>query len=80
MSEELPAGVVEVLGPVNYVSTACETAHLLAACSNPNLEQVLAAQNLPNAKALTAWHHQRCRHTHKFTGAPCRCDCHKAQR
>lgn len=79
MSEELPAGVVEILLPASYLSTACETAHLIANCTNPNLERALTAESMPDAAALTAWHHQRCRLTHKFTGAPCQCNCHTEQ-
>lgn len=78
MSEELPATVVALLGPIPYLSTACETAHAIANCQDLALPQALAAEGLPSADELTSWHHQRCRRTHKFVGTPCRCACHAA--
>lgn len=76
MNEELPAAVVALIGPIPYLSTACETAHAIANCKDPALPETLAAEGLPGADELVAWHHRRCRRTHKFAGTPCRCDCH----
>lgn len=76
MSEVLPAEVVALLGPIPYLSTACQTAVALARCTDPRLPGALAAAGLPSVAGVVAAHHLRCRLTHKFTGAPCTCGCH----
>lgn len=53
-----------------YVSTACDTA---GACETATHDQVDDADQLHDQAVRL---HTRCRRTHKFTGAPCACDCH----
>lgn len=73
MSEVLPAEVVALIGPVPYLSTACQTEAALEACSDPRLPGVLAELDLPTVDVLVAVFHARCRRTHKFTGTGCSC-------
>jgi hypothetical protein len=77
MSEELPAAVVTLLGPIGYLSTACQTAQAITNCTSLRLPQTLRDENLPMKESLAAYHHRRCRLTHKFTGTPCQCPCHQ---
>jgi len=77
MSEVLPAAVVALLGPMPYLSTACQTAAALDGCADPRLANTLVAAGLPSIRGVVAAHHLRCRRTHKFTGAPCSCECHE---
>lgn len=80
VSEVLPASVLALFGPVAYVSTACQTAVLLAECEDPRLPIVLAEAGLPHLPGVIAAHHVRCRRTHKFLGTPCACPCHEGER
>ncbi|WP_326667304.1 hypothetical protein [Streptomyces sp. NBC_01257] len=68
-SEQLPDGILALLGPRTYLSTACETALLLtkAIARNPDRD------DLPGVRDRM---HARCRLNHKFTGALCSCPCH----
>lgn len=71
--EVLPRYLLSLLDMRLYCSTACDTA---GACEN-------AADDNPEHARLLRDHaarlHTRCRRTHKFTGAPCICSCHRKE-
>ena len=69
-AEQLPADVLALLAHRTYLSTACETARLLDGAIIRNAGRA----DLPGWRDRM---HQRCRLTHKFTGAPCSCHCHR---
>jgi len=67
--EQLPAEVLALLPPRPYLSTACDTAWLLDAARLQHPDRDDLAEHAHRM-------HDRCRLTHKFTGAPCVCGCH----
>lgn len=71
--EQLPDDVLALLTDVSYLSTACETGHLL---------RIAVLENSKRAD-LPKWEkkmHERCRLNHKFLGSPCFCYCHTLER
>lgn len=67
--EELPPGLLALLPPIVYVSTACQTASACEAAAVTHPDR--AAELLERAEVL----HKRCRLNQKFTGGLCRCGC-----
>lgn len=71
--EQLPTHLLALIEPAPYLSTACQTADLLAlqaTYSHPLHDEIRQyAERL----------HQRCRLNNKFTGQLCTCGCHPAE-
>lgn len=67
---QLPDEVRSTLSPYPYLSAACETGRRVDA----------ATIRHPERADLPAWVerlHRQCPLTHKFTGDPCNCRCHR---
>lgn len=67
---QLPDDVLALLSPYPYLSAACETGRRVDA----------ATIRHPENAGLPDWVerlHRQCPHTHKYTGDPCNCRCHR---
>lgn len=84
--EQLPAHILALLTPypLTYLSTACETARLLAQAhgdlyvrnkANPSGVANLLVQIMQWRMTM----HNRCRLNHKFVGRLCICSCHAVE-
>ena len=73
--EQLPNHLLALIEPAPYLSTACQTADLLACAAcfpGSGVPRPQYDELLEHAERL----HQRCRLNHKFTGQSCACPCH----
>jgi hypothetical protein len=70
--EQLPDRLLAAIEAPPYLSTACQTADLLAAAIPGRLD--LADELAAEADRL----HARCRINQKYTGQLCTCACHEA--
>ncbi|MFM9635931.1 hypothetical protein [Streptomyces turgidiscabies] len=69
-SEQLPEHLLALIDIPTYLSTACEAGQLLSREMPHALRRVELGDHSDRL-------HGRCRINNKFTGALCRCPCHK---